>query len=74
MQLAFAYLSINVYSKYGIAELADLINAIVYAAEGDYTLAVVSVAAIIPGVGIFATGAKAQPSTKTAIKASCQEL
>ncbi|THJ31079.1 hypothetical protein E8K88_16225 [Lampropedia aestuarii] len=43
----------------GFGEVADLANAAVYAAEGDYTNAAISAAAAIPFAGWAATGAKA---------------
>lgn len=39
-------------------EVADLANAGIYAAEGDYVNAGISVAAMVPGLGMAATGAK----------------
>ena len=41
-----------------IGEVADLANAAIYAARGDYTNAALSAAAAIPFVGWAATGAK----------------
>jgi hypothetical protein len=42
----------------GLGEIADGANALIYLAEGDKVNAAISAAAMIPGAGMAATGAK----------------
>lgn len=51
-----------------IGEAADLVNAGIYAARGDYASAALSVAAMVPFVGAAATGAKLASKAVGAIK------
>jgi hypothetical protein len=41
-----------------VGEIADGANALIYVAEGDYVNAAISAAAMVPGAGMAATGAK----------------
>ena len=54
----------------GIGEVADLANAAIYAAEGDYVNAAISAAAAVPFAGWAATGAKAAKRVDDAVDAT----
>ena len=41
-----------------VGEVADGANALIYVGEGDYVNAAISAAAMVPGAGMAATGAK----------------
>lgn len=55
----------------GVGEIADGANALIYLAEGDKVNAAISAAAMIPGAGMAATGAK---YTKKAADAAAEAL
>lgn len=63
----------------GLGEIADGANALIYLAEGDTVNAAISAAAIIPGAGMAATGAKlcrkaAGPAIEAAGKTAGREV
>ena len=58
----------------GVGEVADLLNAGIYVARGDYTNAALSAAAAIPFIGWGAAGAKAVSRGMSAVKTGQKAL
>ncbi len=52
-----------------VGEIADGANALIYVAEGDYVNAAISAAAMVPGAGMAATGAKYGKKAVDAVQA-----